>query len=77
MTPPHRIHRHAPPKAMGFELGGGEFENRVNCQLTEQNPYRIIAELAERSPIIMQNSSNPSSRKNLDVRPYDRTRCYF
>ena len=30
MTPPHRIHRHAPPKAMGFELGGGEFENRVN-----------------------------------------------
>ena len=37
----------------------------------------FIAELAERSPIIMQNSSNPSSRKNLDVRPYDRTRCYF
>ena len=30
MTPPHRIHGHAPPKAMGFELGGGEFENRVN-----------------------------------------------
>ena len=28
---------------------------------------------AERSPIIIQNSSNPSSRKNLDVRPYDRT----
>ena len=27
----------------------------------------------ERSPIILQNSSNPSSRKNLDVRPYDRT----
>ena len=46
-------------------------------QLTYQNPYRIIAELAERSPIIIQNSSNPSSRKNLDVRPYDRTRCYF
>ena len=45
--------------------------------LTYQNPYRIIAELAERSPIIIQNSSNPSSRKNLDVRPYDRTRCYF
>ena len=38
---------------------------------------KIIAELAERSPIIIQNSSNPSSRKNLDVRPYDRTRCYF
>ena len=30
-------------------------------------------ELAERSLIIIQNSSNPSSRKNLDVRPYDRT----
>ena len=37
----------------------------------------IIAELAVRSPIIIQNSSKPSSRKNLDVRPYDRTRCYF
>ena len=34
---------------------------------------RFIAELAERSSIIIQNSSNPSSRKNLDVRPYDRT----
>ena len=33
----------------------------------------LIAELAERSPIITQNSANPSSRKNLDVRPYDRT----
>ena len=33
----------------------------------------LIAELAERSPIIIQNSSNPSSRKNLDVRPYDCT----
>ena len=30
----------------------------------------IIAELAKRSPIIIQNSSNPSSRKKLDVRPY-------
>ena len=30
----------------------------------------FIAELAERSSIIIQNSSNPSSRKNLDVRPY-------
>ena len=30
-------------------------------------------ELTERSPIIIQNgSSNPSSRKNLDLRPYDR-----
>ena len=34
---------------------------------------KIIAELAERSPIIIQNSSNPSSRKNLDLRPCDRT----
>ena len=33
----------------------------------------LIAELAERSPIIIQNSSNPSSWKNLDVRPYDCT----
>ena len=32
-----------------------------------------MAELAERSPIIIQNSSNPSSQKNLDVRLYDRT----
>ena len=32
----------------------------------------FIAELAERSPMIIQNSSNLSSRKNLDVRPYDR-----
>ena len=39
--------------------------------------FKFIAELAERSPIIIQNSSNPSSQKNLDVRPYDRTRCYF
>ena len=30
----------------------------------------LIAELAERSPIIIQNSSNPSSRKKLDVRPH-------
>ena len=32
-----------------------------------------MAELEERSPIIIQNNSNPSNRKNLDVRPYDRT----
>ena len=34
----------------------------------------LIAELAarERSPVIIQNSSNPSSRKTLDVQPYDR-----
>ena len=33
----------------------------------------FIAELAEQGPIIIQNSSNPSSRKNLVVRPYNRT----
>ena len=33
----------------------------------------MIAELVERSPITIQNSSNPSSQKNLVVRPYDRT----
>ena len=33
----------------------------------------MIAELAERSPIIIQNGSGkPSSRENLDLRPYDR-----
>ena len=38
----------------------------------------FLAELAEHSPITLRNSSsNPSSRKNLVVRPYDRTRCYF
>ena len=35
--------------------------------------YPFIAELAERSPIIIQNRSNPSSPKNLDVRPCNRT----
>ena len=30
---------------------------------------RLIAELAKSNPIIIRNSSNPSSRKNLDVRP--------
>ena len=33
----------------------------------------VIAELAKRSPIIIQNSSNPSNRKNLNLRPYDLT----
>ena len=32
---------------------------------------RIIAELAERSPVTIRNSSNPSSPKNLVVRPYE------
>ena len=38
----------------------------------------FIAELADRNPIIIQNSNNPSSRKiwmydRTTVRPYDRT----
>ena len=33
----------------------------------------FIAELAEHSPIIIQNSSDPLSRKNLDVPLYDHT----
>ena len=33
----------------------------------------LIAELAECSPIIIKNSSNPSSQKNLDVQLYNRT----
>ena len=35
--------------------------------------HSLIAELSEQSPIIIQNSSNPSSQKNLDVQQYDRT----
>ena len=31
----------------------------------------MIAELTEHSPIIIQNSSNPSSQKNLDVWLYN------
>ena len=34
--------------------------------------WLVIVELAECSPIIIQNSNNPSSRKNVDV-PYDHT----
>ena len=52
----------------------------INCYWLMQLSL-VIAELAKRSPIIIQNSSNPSNRKNLDLRPYDhttdRTRCYF
>ena len=35
--------------------------------------HSLIAELSEQSPIIIQNSSHPSSQKNLDVQQYDRT----
>ena len=52
----------------------------INCYWLMQL-LLVIAELAKRSPIIIQNSSNPSNRKNLNLRPYDhttdRTRCYF
>ena len=41
----------------------------------------IIVELAECNPIIIQNRSNPSNQKNLDLQLYDlmtnHTRCYF
>ena len=40
--------------------------------MLEEAHCTIIAELAERSPIIIQNSSNPSSRKNLDLTPCER-----
>ena len=36
-----------------------------------QYHLNMIAELVECSPIIIQNSSSPSSRRNLDVRPYN------
>ena len=35
------------------------------------------ARSARSSPIIIRNSSDPSSKRNVDLRPYDRTRCYF
>ena len=38
----------------------------------ESDSQGLMVELAERSPIIIQNSSNPSSRKILDVWLYDR-----
>ena len=49
------------------------FNDKLANQITKSLLVVVMAELAERSPIIIQNSSNPSSRKNLDVRLYDRT----
>ena len=43
-----------------------------NVEIDKTKNFPFKAELAKRSPIIIQNCSNPSSRKNLDVRPYDR-----
>ena len=37
-------------------------------KISASNVRLIIVELAERSPIIIQSSSNPSSQKNLDLR---------
>ena len=39
--------------------------------IDKENSNTILAEFVEHSPIIIQNSSNSSGRKNLDVRPYD------
>ena len=55
----------------------GQCQYLVTTEFIDGTFIHLIAELAERSPIIIQISSNPSSRKNLDVQPYDRTRCYF
>ena len=49
------------------------YEIKVSWLKHYWNYLHFIAELAECSPIIIQNTSNPSSQKNLDVRPYDRT----
>ena len=37
-----------------------------------KNAWKNYSGVSKHSPIIIQNSSNPSSWKNLDVRPYDR-----
>ena len=51
------------------------FITHTSCQIATCKQF--IAELAEHSPIIIQNSSNPSSWKNLDVRPYNRTTVWL
>ena len=46
--------------------------DELRCFANDIKPD-LIAELARRSPIIIQNGScNQSSRKNLDLRPFDR-----
>ena len=52
------------------------------CPLSVTCFVLVMAELparerAQRSSTIIRNCSNSSSQKNLDVRPNDRTRCYF
>ena len=54
-----------------------EIEKEEPHQKLIQYHLNMIAELAERSPIIIQNSSNPSSRKNLDVQPSDHTTVWL
>ena len=65
------------------ELNAGLFDCLLKCFTNEihsglmlfvwsiASHTLFIAELTEHSPIIIQNSSNTSSRKNLDVQPYD------
>ena len=61
------------PSACLFQIAREKSCDYVLIIYMENTRWLIIAELAERSPIIIQNgSSNPSSRKNLDLRPYDR-----
>ena len=68
----HITHNSSIRSDEGLETSALETPNgsqfTLSTQLIEPN-YPVIAELAERSPIIKQSSSNPSSRKNLDVRP--------
>ena len=62
-------------------IGSTPMPPPLPLQKKKKNPFywfphqssTLLAELAERSPIIIQNSSDPSSRKNLDVQPYDCT----
>ena len=47
-----------------------KFCRRRMMFLIYQSPF-LVVELAECSPLIIQNNSNLSSRKNLDVWLYD------
>ena len=47
----------------------GQCQYLVTTEFIDGTFIHLIAELAERSPIIIKISSNPSSRKNLDVQP--------
>ena len=58
---------------LGEFLRAYTFRIVIHFLAFEHVTAQFIAELTECSPIILQNSSNPSSRKNLDVRPYNHT----